>query len=279
MVAFALKKLVSRLLFPVPVCSVLLLVGLLLLGCRRRRSGLVVSATALVLLLALGYGVPGRMVVRHLEWQYAPPRPEWSVAEAAGGAERPLWIVVLGSSLREDPRLPATSRIDPHFLARIVEGMRLLRQDARARLLLSLPGRLTEAQKRAVADDLCAGLGSVPERVELLTEARDTADEAQSAAARLGSDAALVLVTSACHMPRAMRLFAGAGLQPIPCPTDFLTVRATAPEPYHITAIFPSAENIGLSERAWYECLGLAWTALRGQAAAPGPSRAVPRGP
>jgi uncharacterized SAM-binding protein YcdF (DUF218 family) len=280
MLGFLLKKMVSRLLFPVPVCILLLLSGVALLSfSRRRRSGLALTAAALGLLLALGYGVPGKAVLRRLEWRHAPPAAGWSMAALTADSSKPPWIVVLGSNLSEDPIPPANSRLDPHFLVRVVEGFRLLRQEPRARLLLSLPGRLPVAQKRALADDLCLGLGVAPERIFLLTDALDTVDEARSAAQTVG-DAPLVLVTSAAHMPRSMRLFAGAGLAPVACPTDFLTTRPGAPGARHLVSIFPTSENINRSERALYECLGLAWATWRGQTAAPSvaarPVSAVP---
>ena len=269
MFGYLLKKAVSGLLLPLPVCTLLLLSGVLLLACsRRRRTGLLLTAMALGILLAMGYGLLGNAVLRRLEWQHAPLAPAWSVAELAAGHSGPVWIVVLGSSLSEDDVLPANSRLEPHFLVRVTEGLRLLRQDPRALLLLSLPGPLAPGQKRALADELCRGQGVAPERVSLVTDALDTVDEARRAAKIVG-EAPLLLVTSASHLPRAMRLFAGVGLHPIASPTDFLTPRAGAPRSSHRPSVYPSAGNVLRSERALYECLGLVWTRLRGQTAPP----------
>jgi uncharacterized SAM-binding protein YcdF (DUF218 family) len=114
---------------------------------------------------------------------------------------------------------------------------------------------------------MCHCLGVDPDRVSLLTDALDTVDEARSAAARHG-DAPLVLVTSAAHMPRAMRLFAGVGLHPVACPTDFLTPRPGAPRRFTPFTLFPNAENVSHGEQVFYEYLGIAWAALRGQTSA-----------
>jgi uncharacterized SAM-binding protein YcdF (DUF218 family) len=269
MIGFVLKKAVSRLLFPLPVCILLLLSGVVLLSfSRRRRAGLALVTAGLGVLLALGYGVPAGAMLRRLEWQYSPPTPGWSVAELADQTGKPVWILVLGSGMTDDLALSANSRLDPHFLARVVEGFRLLRQEPRARMLLSLPGRLPVAQKRALADELCQCLGMDPERVQLLTDALDTVDEARSMAPRVG-DAPVALVTSASHMARSMRLFAGVGLHPVACPTDFLTPRPDAPREFHVVSVYPSAENVCRSERAVYECLGIAWATLRGQTSTP----------
>ncbi|NLY59529.1 MAG: DUF218 domain-containing protein, partial [Gammaproteobacteria bacterium] len=48
---------------------------------------------------------------------------------------------------------------------------------------------------------------------------------AYAAAAVLGEGAQVLLVTSASHMPRAMRHFQNAGLRPIAAPTHYLAGR------------------------------------------------------
>ena len=67
---------------------------------------------------------------------------------------------------------------------------------------------------RELADDLGV---DVP-RADVLGTPLDTAQEARAIAALIGR-APFILVTSAYHMPRAMRLMLQAGLDPIPAPT------------------------------------------------------------
>ena len=277
MLGFILKKVISRLLFPLTLSLLALVVGLVLLclGRGRQRLGLVLACLGVLVLLASVYGVPAHAVMRRLEWQYAPTAGRGMTVPPGGGAERGLWVVVLGSGLSLDAELPANTRLDPHFLARLVEGVRLWRQSAGATLLLSLPGSLSPERKRDFADELCHTLGVDPARVELITAARDTVDEARLTAARVGQ-APLLLVTSASHMPRSMRLFQGAGLAPRACPTDYLTARPGTALEIGPTSFYPAAERAVLSERTVYECLGLAWTMLRGQGARPPPHAAGP---
>lgn len=265
MLGFVLKKLVSRLLFPLPACLLLLAAGLGFLLCsRRRRTGLVLAGIGLALLTAAGYGVPARALLQRLEWRHLPPAPEQTVRQLTNTRAGALWIVVLGSGMSEDERLPATTRLDPHIRARVVEGVRLLRQDSEAMLILSLPGRLPVTAKEAVLADLCRTLGIAQERVRLVTTARDTEDEARLVAG-ITAGAPLVLVTSAAHMSRAMMLFRGAGMDPAASPTDYLTPRPGAPGEFHPASLYPSAESLCLSERAAYEYLGIAWARVRGQ--------------
>lgn len=274
MLGFVLKKVVSRLFFPVPACLLLLSAGLgFLVFSRRRRTGLVLIGTGVVLLAAAGYGVPARALVRRLEWRHLPPAPEQTARQLTNAGAGRVWIVVLGSGMSEDDSLPANTRLDPHIRARLMEGVRLLRQDPETELILSLPGRLPDSAKRAVLADLCRTLVVPPERTHLLTTPRDTADEARLVAG-IAAGEPLALVTSASHMPRAMMLFRGAGMNPVAFPTDYTTQRPGAPQEFHPASLYPGAGNLCVSEQAVYEGLGIAWARLRGQVAPRPPSPA-----
>ena len=271
MLGYVLKKLVSRLFFPVPLGLLLVTAGVAFLAARRRcRSGVVLTLAGVLVLVAAGYGIPGGAVLRRLEWRHRPPAAGDVVARLAVEPPRQAWIVVLGSGLSEDATLPATTRLDRHFLARLIEGVRLARLVPEARLVLSLPGRLAVADKEALSVELCEALALPADRTALITTARDTADEARLVA-ELAAGAPMALVTSAAHLPRALALFRGAGLDPLPCPTDYLTARPGSPKEFHPGSLYPSGGRMALSEQAVHELLGMAWARLRGQA-----SRAVP---
>ena len=101
-------------------------------------------------------------------------------------------------------------------------------------------------------------LGVPRERVVLESASWDTADQAELLKARLGRDP-FYLVTSAGHMPRAMRLFIRAGTRPLAAPTDF---QAVWTRPLEIRDFVPSAEALAMTENAFYEYLGLGWNWL-----------------
>ena len=89
----------------------------------------------------------------------------------------------------------------------------------------------------------------------------DTAQEARAVRAALaGTGTArprLVLVTSAAHMPRAMRHFQAVGLDPLPAPTQHLAARASG---RRLSDWLPSASKLRKTESALHEYLGLlAW--------------------
>jgi len=72
--------------------------------------------------------------------------------------------------------------------------------------------------------------------------------------AALGDGARLVLETSASHMPRAMAYSRRAGLEPVAAPTHRLSARSTYEE---FRDWLPTATYLRMTERAWYEYLGL----------------------
>ena len=69
-------------------------------------------------------------------------------------------------------------------------------------------------------------------------------------------------MTEASHMPRAMALFRKQGTHPIADPMDFRTSSGRPMEPQEL---FPDAEELRGTQRAVYECLGLAWEKICGK--------------
>ncbi len=70
-----------------------------------------------------------------------------------------------------------------------------------------------------------------------------------------------ILVTSANHMPRAMRFFKAKLLRPISAPANHLAISS----PFNTwQRVMPSSMFLSHSEHAWYETLGSLWQRLIG---------------
>jgi len=102
-------------------------------------------------------------------------------------------------------------------------------------------------------------LGLDRARTRVFTEPRNTREEADAAADAFPG-ATVVLVTSASHMRRSVYFFERAGLDVIPAPADFLA----ASRHYSAWHLFPSADALRRTRRAWYEYLGLVRARLGG---------------
>jgi uncharacterized SAM-binding protein YcdF (DUF218 family) len=96
---------------------------------------------------------------------------------------------------------------------------------------------------------------------EVLAEARSgsTAEHPGNVRPLVKSEP-FVLVTSAIHMPRTMRSFRRAGLDPIPYPVDFLAVTG----PYGWSSWIPSVENLWSIGVALREYMALVLYTVKG---------------
>lgn len=169
------------------------------------------------------------------------------------------FVVVLGSWYGPRNDLPVTASMDFDGLARITEGVRLLRLLPGARLVVS--GGVyswytaQEPSARGYAR-MARELGVDDHSIIILEKAPDTAGEAREIATVVGAEPFL-LVTSADHLRRAVRLMQRAGLQPISAP-------ATRPAALELDwrQLIPSSSGLRGTEMAIHEYLGLAAMSL-----------------
>jgi uncharacterized SAM-binding protein YcdF (DUF218 family) len=248
----AFKKFLAACLLPFPLALALLLVGLLLLSfTKRQRGGKRLIVASAVLFLTTGYDLYTGPLLGSLEGRHRP----LAAADIQAMTVPPAAVVVLGSGYRPDGALPPNDRLSANGLARLIEGVRLLRLLPDARLIVS--DGLGQGQSLA---DTAAFLGVARERISLEARSRDTADEAALLRPLVG-DTPFLLVTSASHMRRAMALFRKQGLHPVAAPTDFVAPGAG----FTAADLVPSAGNFTRTDQALHEWIGLAWARLRGQ--------------
>ena len=228
---------------PLLMSALIAIIGLLLRRARPRGGRALMVAGALLAYLASTSWV-GDALLAPLENQY----PPFDVTRAPEVSD----IVVLGSGFEPRDHIPVTGALDGAGLARIVEGVRLATLRPGTRLLVSggaPPGYSAGAHGYA---QLAGDLGIAGSAVVVLDHALNTAQEAHDVAAVLGH-APFILVTSAYHMPRAMRLMRRAGANPVPAPTEQL--HRAGLEPF---GLFPGSHGLRKTEAALHEYLGLA---------------------
>jgi uncharacterized SAM-binding protein YcdF (DUF218 family) len=261
-----LKKFIGYFIQPFPFGLALMLAGSLLVLARRAprlRRWLV--GGGLVWLLLLGNSWIGAQLVRPLESQFPPmpELPEGAPVPAALAACR--FVAVLGSGHADAPGFSANNELSPPGLARIIEGVRLLRALPEARLIVSgpgLPGHDTHAE---VLRRAAITFGVAPDRIMKIQTARDTEDESVELGRLVGAER-VALVTSAVHMPRAVALCRHAGVRVLPCPADF-----TAPPNTMDTLSDDFGWDVRALERssaAVRERVGWLWVWLRGKTSA-----------
>jgi len=249
---FFMKKVVSRLFFPVPLSLELLLAGLFLLCfTRRQRAGKTLVTVGTMLFLGLSNSFTSSALLRTLEHRF----PPFVIADVGQEPRAVVYIAVLGAGANHDPNVPITSHISPDLMVRLIEGVRLYREIPGSKLILS--GETDSAEGMAKMSE---ALGVTADDILRLAEPRDTEEEGQQIAPIVGHRR-FILVTSAAHMPRAMGLFRKRGLQPMAAPTDFLAPRHRL----EFDDFVPDGYKLFKSQVAFYEYLGQAWASLRGR--------------
>jgi uncharacterized SAM-binding protein YcdF (DUF218 family) len=151
--------------------------------------------------------------------------------------------------------------LSPSALARIVEGVRLLRVLPDAQLIVTGPGAAPHPTHASVLAHAAESLGIAAARIHLVEKVQDTEDESQAVRAIVGS-APVALVTSAWHLPRAAGLFRRAGVSVLPCPADFL---GRAGGQFHWIDLTWDTESLVRSTFAVRENIGYLWVWLRGK--------------
>lgn len=259
---FWLKKFVSFWLLPLPFSLALFAAGWWLTrSARGLRAGRALVLIGIAWLTLLGNHTVSYWLAGSLERRYP------AVPELAAGAPLPAelatcrYVVVLGGGNGHSPGRPALSELSFSSLARITEGVRLLRALPSARLLVSGPGIGAQPTHATVLTRAAISLGIDADRIDFIDRARDTEEEAQLAAAKVGR-APVALVTSAWHMPRAMALFRRAGVTALACPADF---SAQTDEAFEWTKILWDMNSLHRSHWALRERLGSLWLRLRGE--------------
>ncbi len=259
-----LKKFLAALFSPLSICVELLIFGLLLLIVfQKKKAGKFFITLGTAVLLVCSYeGFSGRLL-QTLESQY----PPFNLAEVSfeengeRGAHSIKWIVVLAAGVAGDQTLPIQLQISHYSRVRLLEGIRLHRLFPGSKIILTggigFDGSPTATTLSRVAEEL----GVAKSDMVLEVESRDTKDHPLYIR-HLVKEELFILVTSAFHMPRAMKLFVKQGLIPIPAPAG---PWKPAKDFFSPANLFPSASGLRLAELAYHEYMGLTWAWVRGQ--------------
>jgi uncharacterized SAM-binding protein YcdF (DUF218 family) len=213
-VLFLLRKLIGTLLTPSLWGYGAVVVGVVLLFfARTRKVGQVAVLWGATWLVVLSLGIPFDFAGRWLERQH-PPLLEPVEAE---------WVVVLGGGHRAQPWLPASAHLNESAVFRMIEGVRVQQMLEESVLVFTGFGGEGRASSAEVGASVAVSLGVDPARIVAIHEPRTTGEEARAVRELVG-ESPVVLVTSATHMPRAVRLFEREGVTVIPAPTGHRAV-------------------------------------------------------
>lgn len=245
---FLLRKIIGLLLAPSLWGFGAVAIGaVLIVFPRTRRAGRWVLAAGALWLVVLSLGVPFDPVGRWLESRHA-PLLDAAADPVAGRAE---WVVVLGGGHRAEPWLPPSAYLTEAATYRAAEGIRIHRQLPESRLLFIGYGGARRMSSGEAGAALALSLGVDSSRVVVDPTPRTTGEEAAAVRARVG-DVPVVLVTSATHMARAVRLFEQAGVQVVPAPSGQRALPRRS-----VREWLPMAERIVYADAVAHELFGM----------------------
>ncbi len=253
------SKLLPPFVYPLGLACMLIVLALALRRPRWQRVCLVVA----LLLLWLG---SNRWVAlglaRSLEWRYLPPSGD---AESHFGDAQVIVLLGGGTEPANYPR----SMVEVSGAGdRVLYAAQLYREGKADYILVTggtidwMPGAASSARDMG---ELLAWLGVPDEALWLEEESRNTYENAVFSARILQQKGIqrILLVTSALHMPRALRLFQAQGLEVVPLPADYTVTQANWQRLWQgdlraqILALLPAVENLVLTTRVMKEYIGI----------------------
>ncbi|RLM08529.1 hypothetical protein BIY27_17080 [Gibbsiella quercinecans] len=248
---FDLKKFIGGILMPLPALLLLMGLALLLIWFTRwQKSGKAILTLSWLFLLLFSLQPVADRLLRPIEAQYATYR----------GNDAAKYIVVLGGGYTYNPDWAPSSNLIGNSLPRVTEGIRLYQARPGSKMVFTGASGANMLSNAETAARVAESLGVPRSDIVVLDRPMDTEQEAEQVAELVGQQP-FILVTSANHLPRAMRFFTAKGLHPIPAPANQLAI--TSPL-YFWDRVLPSAMFLGHSERAWYETLGSLWQRVKG---------------
>ena len=230
---FYLSKLSAFLVQPLTWVVMLLVLALAISVVRPRLSSVRAAlASALVLLLLIGWTPLSNAALRSLEDSYQPPE---------GDLSRFTGMIVLGGAFGTDDGRSHGQIALGCAGERVVVPVPIMNQYPRMRLLFTggeaalFPRGQPEA---AAARRYFERMGLDPSRLIYEEASRNTFENAEMSARVSGVDtkAPWLLVTSASHMPRAMGTFVRAGWNVTAYPVDYVSAVDTPLLSYSLAA-------------------------------------------
>ncbi|ALF51880.1 hypothetical protein ACX27_01900 [Nostoc piscinale CENA21] len=257
-----LSKLLPLFFYPLGLASISLVVALMTIR-KKPRIATGAIALGLVLLLFCSNAWVAKALVRSLEWQNIPSQ-QMPNAEA---------IVVLGGATKSAsfprPEVDLSESGD-----RVIYAAQLYRQK-KAPLIILSGGRIDwRGSGKPESTDMASILTSIGIPAQAIIEEPNSLNTYQNAVnvkqiLQSRNIKQILLVTSAMHMPRSLKIFQRQGIDAIPASTDFLVTQGelqelvSTPKAAFLN-LLPDTDNLHQFTSALKEYIGSFIYRLRG---------------
>lgn len=232
---------------PLSIALILFLLGLFFLFSKSYKKAKLFLSLSFIWLFLISYSPFSNALIKPLENQYK------AYLDIDSSIE---YVLVLGSGHITNKEISPHSQLSSSALMRLTEGIRIFKQLDNAKLIVSgYAGFDDETPHALISKQVAISMGIDEKDILTQEEAKDTFEETQYAKKFIG-DKRFILVTSAYHMPRSMKLFKQNGLNPIAAPTDFLQEN---PSDYLRE---PNPIELRKTQIAMHEYIGTLWALL-----------------
>ncbi len=226
---FTLKKLLSSFLMPLSIGLLLFILGLIYLYTSNYKKAKIYLSISFLWIFMVSYAPFSNVMLSPLESSH--PKVEQNVSAK--------YILLLGGD----------------FKGRSHEAVRLYHHIKGSKIITSgYPGNKAISEALRNAKKLIE-LGIPKKDILMQNQPRNTEEEAMNIRQIVGNNQ-FILITSAYHMPRAVKLFKKYGLNPIVAPTNFLVEKSKL-------TTFPNGRELHKTEIAFHEYLGMAWNQIK----------------
>lgn len=166
------------------------------------------------------------------------------------------YVVVLGGKIYPNENHPVSSQITPSLLSRLSYAVELVKSKPGTVLVLTGNGaeRKTEAE---LMEQFALGMGIPKEQIFLEKKSMNTEQHPLYLKSLLQNQK-FVIVTSAYHMQRAIKIFKAQGLEGYPAPTDYQNKHGLT-----LSSLIMRGENLSALDRAFTEFYSSLWNNLK----------------
>jgi uncharacterized SAM-binding protein YcdF (DUF218 family) len=248
-------RIVLYVLLPPASLMIMVLAGAVLIKTKYQRAGKGLVITGITLLYLLSTNLVSNLLISPLESDYAPLKGPVADARA---------VVVLTSGIQDLSHLGLGVVSDSSSLRRLVYGIKIYKKNSGMKLII-VGGRADPVRPQVsfgrVLGDEALELGVSEDDLLIEEESKNTYEGALNLSDNFNDSEGrrVVIVTSAFHMPRSVKLYRKAGFDVIPAPTDFKGSRFI----FGLNLFVPSAEGVGRSSVAIYEYISSSWYIIR----------------
>ncbi|WP_321778196.1 YdcF family protein [Sulfurimonas sp.] len=243
---FFIKKWVSFFVEPYGMILLLFIFWYLFLKMKKKKLSTASLYLAFTLMFLFSYPPSSNFLITNLEDM----QTKYDYKQEA------KYIHVLGSGHNTDASQPLSSQVRATGLTRVVEGVVIYNHLKGSKLIFTGYAGKTDISNAQMHAKMAIELGVKAEDIIVGKEPKDTKEEALFSK-KIVKDSSLILVTSASHMPRAVRLFSSYGLNVISASTDFQKRDDIS------LFMLPSIDSFENSQRAMHEYYGILWSKLR----------------